>query len=262
LIVDIYREAGLDQYPGAINSLSVSRQDAAEVTEKLIAHPYIRKIEFIGSPAVGRIIGATAAKYLKPCLMELGGKCPAIVFDDANLQQAATLCAKGAFLHHGQICFSTERIIVQRKVADKFQELLIEVAESTGGGTAVHSGIASHAYDVLEDAKQKGCKFIHGGVDYEGEGKKAVKPALVQVDPKTAPEDLRIVDEETFGPSASVYIVDTDEEAIAVANKSAFGLNATVHTTNLERGLKAAREIECGQVHINSITVYTSRECP
>lgn len=130
-IVDIYREAGLDKYPGAINSLSVGRKDAAEITEKLIAHQYIRKIEFIGSPSVGRIIGSTAAKYLKPCLMELGGKCPAVVFDDANLQQAATLCAKGAFLHHGQICFSTERIIVQRKVADKFQELLIKVGLDT-----------------------------------------------------------------------------------------------------------------------------------
>ncbi|GAB7341355.1 hypothetical protein MBLNU457_7615t1 [Dothideomycetes sp. NU457] len=258
LIVDLYREAGLDQYPGAINSLSVGRKDAAEITEKLIAHPYIRKIEFIGSPAIGRIIGATAAKYLKPCLMELGGKCPAVIFDDANLQQAATLCAKGAFLHHGQICFSTERIIVQRKVADKFQELLIKVAQDTGGGTAVHSGIASHAYDVLEDAKQKGCKFIYGSAEYQDDDKKAVKPALVQVDPKTSPDELRIVDEETFGPSASVYIVDTDEEAITVANKSAYGLNATVHTTNLERGLRAAREIECGQVHINSITVYTS----
>lgn len=254
MIVDMYREAGCP--PGVINTLQAARQDAAEVTEALIASERIRKVEFIGSAAVGRIIGATAARYLKPVLMELGGKCPAVVLDDADLQKAAVMCAKGALVHHGQVCFSTERIIVQRKVAEEFQKLLAKVVEETPGGTAVHEGIAKHAYEVLQDAKEKGNKFIVGGVEYAG--KNAVKPAIVAVDPKTSKDELRIVDEETFGPSASLYVVDTDEEAIALANRSAYGLNATIHTQNMERGIKMGRELEYGQVHINWISLYTS----
>ena len=257
MIVDIYRDAGCP--PGVLNTLSASRQDAASVTEALIANDRIRKIEFIGSANVGRIIGATAARYLKPVLMELGGKCPAIVLDDADLQKAAVLAGKGALAHHGQICFSTERVIVQRSVADEFIEKLVKVVESTPGGTAVHEGIAQHALDVLQDAKDKGSKFLTGGPEYAS--KNGIKPTLVQVDANANKATLRIVDEETFGPSASVYIVDTDEEAIKLANSSAYGLNATIHSTNLERAIKMGRELEYGQVHVNSISIYTSGEC-
>lgn len=256
MIYEAFRDAGSP--PGVFNSLHAAREDAAAVTESLIANEHIRKVEFIGSAAVGRIIGATAAKHLKPVLMELGGKCPSIVLDDADLQKAAVLSAKGALMHHGQICFGTERVIVHRSVADKFIELLVKVVESTPGGTAVSEGIAQHALDVLQDAKDKGAKFLYGGPEYAS--KNAVKPALVQIDPSASKDHLRIVDEETFGPSASVYIVDSDEEAIALANRSAYGLNATIHTKNLERAIKMGRELEYGQVHANSISVYTSRK--
>jgi len=258
MIVDIYKEAGCP--PGVLNLLSAERKDAAEITESLIANERIRKVEFIGSAAVGRIIGATAAKYLKPILMELGGKCPAIVLDDADLQRAARLCAMGALVHHGQVCFSTERIIVLRSVADEFLRLLVNVVENASGGTAVHAGIAEHALEVLQDAKDKGAKFLTGGPEYAS--KNAVKPALILIDPKTSKHDLRIVDEETFGPSASVYVVDTDEEAIAIANNSAYGLNATIHSTNLERAIKMGKELEYGQVHVNSISIFTSPTGP
>lgn len=259
MILDIYRDAGCP--PGVLNSLSSDRSSAAKVTEHLIAHHHIRKIEFIGSAAVGRIIGATAAKHLKPVLMELGGKCPAIVLDDADLQKAAVLAGKGALMHHGQICFSTERIIVQRGIADKFIEMLVKVVDSTPGGTAVHEGIAQHALEVLQDAKDKGSKFYTGG-ELGMASKNAVKPALIAVDVNSDKDDLRIVDEETFGPSASVYIVDTDIEAIELANKSAYGLNATIHSSNMERAIKMARELIYGQVHCNSISVYTSATGP
>lgn len=255
IISDIFREAGCP--PGVLNTLQARREDAAAVTESLIANERIRKVEFIGSAAVGRIIGATAAKHLKPVLMELGGKCPAIVLDDADLPKAATLCAKGALLHHGQICFGTERIIVQRSVADKFIELLIEQVKTTPGGTAVTEQIAQNALSILQDAKDKGAKFLLG--DAELAGKNAVKPALVLIDSKASVEQYRIVDEETFGPSASVYIVENDDEAIEIANRSAYGLNATIHTKNLERAINMGRELEYGQVHANSSSVYISR---
>jgi acyl-CoA reductase-like NAD-dependent aldehyde dehydrogenase len=263
LVHDIFIDAGAP--PGVINLLISARSNAAETTEALISNPAIRKIDFIGSAAVGRIIGATAARHLKPVLMELGGKCPAIVLDDANLERAAMMCARGALMHHGQICFSTERIIVQRSIAQKFTDALVTAVKNLAAqgvaGTAVSESIAQHAYDVLQDAKSRGSRFIIGDAEWEDGGKKkTLKPAIVSVDPKAEPSSLRIIDEETFGPSASLYIVDTDEEAIEIANRSAYGLNASVHTQDLERGLKVGRELEYGQVHLNFLTAYTSRK--
>ena len=254
LLVDIFHQAGLPA--GVLNSVQAERADAAAVTEALIADERIRKVEFIGSAAVGRLVGATAAKHLKPVLMELGGKCPAIVLDDADLPKAAALCAKGAVLHHGQICFSTERIIVQRSVAPQFQDLLVKVVSSEQGGTAVHAGIAERAQSVLQEAKDKGNQFLVGGPEMAV--KNGLRPSIVLVEPTTAKDDLKIVDEETFGPSASLYIVEDDAAAVQLANRSAYGLNATIHSKNMERALKMGRELEYGQVHVNSISVFTS----
>lgn len=172
--------------------------DQLLVTETLIAHPAIRKVEFIGSAAVGRIIGSVAAKHLKPVLMELGGKCPSIVLDDADLEQAAELCAKGAIIHHGQVCFSTERIIVQERVAEKFKSLLAKAITDNAGmaGAAVSEGIAAHAHEVHKDAQEKGLKYLVGGPEYlNGDSKVSLKPSII-LEPK---DDARIVDEETFG---------------------------------------------------------------
>ncbi|KAI6872960.1 aldehyde dehydrogenase [Hortaea werneckii] len=253
LIVEVFRQAGLP--PGVLNSVQSVRGDAEVVTEGLVGDERIRKVEFIGSAAVGRKVAGLAAKYLKPVLMELGGKCPAIVLDDADLEKAAMLCAKGAVMHHGQICFSTERIIVLKSVAQRFQDLLVKAMADEPGGTAVHSGIAEKAQSILQDAKDHGNEFLVGGPEMAVEN--GLKPSIVLVDSKTNKDDLKIVDEETFGPSASLYVVEDDAEAIQLANRSAYGLNATIHS-NMERALKMGRELEYGQVHVNSITVFTS----
>ncbi|KAH7115927.1 Aldehyde/histidinol dehydrogenase [Dendryphion nanum] len=250
-ITNAFTAAGVPS--GVLNQIQTRREDAAEVTEALVAHDSIRKVEFIGSAAVGRIIGQLCARYLKPILMELGGKCPAIVLDDADLEEAAKLCATGALIHHGQICFSTERIIVLEPVAEKFQNLLVEAMKDVGEhvGSAVNKDIARHAIDVLQDSEVKGDTFLLGSAD--SYTPHSLKPTLV-----LNPRDSRIVDEETFGPSASLYVVPDDAAAIALANRSAYGLNATIWSTNMERALLMSRELEYGQVHINSISVYTS----
>jgi acyl-CoA reductase-like NAD-dependent aldehyde dehydrogenase len=250
LITHAFVEAGVPK--GVLNQIQTRREDAAAVTEAIIAHEAIRKVEFIGSAAVGRIIGQLAAKYLKPVLMELGGKGPAVVLDDADLDEAAKLAAMGAVVNHGQICFSTERIIVQESVAEKFQQLLVKAMESAGShaGCAVSPAIGRHANDVLRDAESAGDKFLMGG---PSDSDVRLRPTIV-LNPSTS----RIVDEETFGPSASLYVVSSDEAAIELANRSAYGLNATIWSTNMERALKMSRELEYGQVHINSISVYTS----
>lgn len=250
-ITEAFTSAGVPN--GVLNQIQVRREDAAGVTEALVAHEAIRKVEFIGSASVGRIIGQLCAKYLKPILMELGGKCPAIVLDDADLGKAASLCAMGAIIHHGQICFSTERIIVLESVAERFKTLLVEAMKgiSDHAGSAVSEDIARHAIDVLQDSETKGDTFLLGSADsYTAH---SLKPTLI-----LNPRDSRIVDEETFGPSASLYVVPDDAAAIALANRSAYGLNATIWSSDMERALLMSRELEYGQVHINSISVYTS----
>jgi acyl-CoA reductase-like NAD-dependent aldehyde dehydrogenase len=250
LITKAFVEAGLPA--GVLNQVQCRREDAAEVTETLIAHDTIRKVEFIGSAAVGRVIGQVAAKYLKPVVLELGGKCPAVVLEDAQLEEAAKQCALGAVMHHGQICFSTERIIVREEVAEKFQHLLVKQMKGLDevAGSAVSRSIAQHAEDVIRDAQDK---VIVGGVDDEAEGS-SLKPTIVLNPEPTS----RIFDEETFGPSASLYVVKDDAAAIELANKSSYGLNATVWTKDMARFMKIAKELEYGQVHANTISVYTS----
>jgi acyl-CoA reductase-like NAD-dependent aldehyde dehydrogenase len=254
LITTAFVESGVP--PGVLNQVQCRREDAAEVTETLIAHEGIRKVEFIGSAAVGRKIMSTAAKYLKPVILELGGKCPAVVLEDADLEEAAKQCALGAVLHHGQICFSTERVIVMADVAERFQELLVQEMKGLGekgvAGCAVSLDIAKHAEDVIRDAQDRGDKILVGGIDGEAD-QLSLKPTII-----LNPKDSRIVDEETFGPSASLYVVNSDEEAIALANRSAYGLNATVWTKDMSRFLKISKELEYGQVHANSISVYTA----
>jgi acyl-CoA reductase-like NAD-dependent aldehyde dehydrogenase len=249
-ITKAFVEAGAP--PGVVNQVQTTRENAAQVTETLIAHEGIRKVEFIGSAAVGRAIGQVAAKYLKPIILELGGKCPAILLEDADLKEAAKQCALGAVMHHGQICFSTERIIVLEAVASKFQELLVDQMKGLDevAGSAVSEPIAKHAEDVIRDAQDK---IIVGGID-ANTSTPSLKPAIIL---NPTPES-RIFDEETFGPSASLYVVKDDATAIELANKSAYGLNATIWTKDMSRFMSIARELEYGQVHANTISVYTS----
>ncbi|KAF2639687.1 aldehyde dehydrogenase [Massarina eburnea CBS 473.64] len=255
LIRECFEEAGIPK--GVINMIQARREDAAAVTEAIIAHKAVRKIDFIGSAAVGSRVGQLAAKYLKPILMELGGKGPAIVLEDADLEQAAQLCAMGAVVDHGQVCFSTERIIVHKAVYDKFVAILSPIfSKMAKVGDAVTKQSAVHAYDVLKDAQDKGAKFLIGGPEYLSET--SLKPTLVT----NVSREMRIFDEESFGPSATIYVAEDDADAIAKANDSAYGLNAAVHSKSWEHAYNVAKELEYGQVHINSLTTQDSVGVP
>ena len=265
-IAEVLAEAGLPS--GALNVIQCRREDAPALTESLVAHHAIRKVEFIGSPSVGKIIGQLGGKYLKPVLMELGGKCAAIVLDDANFEDAAAKCIQGgvytrlldgvncvlisviAFMHHGQICFSTERIIVLESVADKFIELLKLKAKEFAPGSGASEEVVRKAHDTLVDAKEKGARFIIGGPEYTGPAE--LLPSIVT----DVTRDMRIFDTETFGPSVSVYVVKNDESAIETANDSVYGLNAAIHTRDMNRAINMGRQLEFGQVHVNSLTAH------
>ena len=273
-ITEAFHEAGLPS--GVLNHIQVDRSEAAAVTKALISSRGIRKIEFIGSATVGKIIRKLGAEYLKPVLMELGGKSPAIILEDASISRAAAMCAEGgtcnpltvfilnfalivitsAFLHHGQICFSTERFIVLRSVAEPFKEALAAYVQKhhQEAGHAVTVAGAKHAYELLVDAHANGAEFLVGGPEMISSA--SVRPTIVA----NVTEKSRIWDEETFGPSASLYIVDTEDEAVELANSSSFGLTASIHTNNLSRALALAKRLEYGQVHINSITEFEEGE--
>ena len=145
LIAECLREAGLP--PGVLNVITNAPEDAPELIDALIAHPAVRRINFTGSTRVGRIIAQTAAKYLKPVLLELGGKAPLLVLDDADLDAAVAAAAFGAFMNQGQICMSTERIVVDEKVADAFVAKLADQGGDAGGRRSAQGQHAARLAD-------------------------------------------------------------------------------------------------------------------
>jgi len=182
----------------------------------IIANPAIHKIEFIGSAAMGRSIGQVAAKYLKPVLMELGGKAPATVLKDVDLKRAAALCVQGATMHHGQICMSTERIIVVKEVSEEVIKHLNDAALSMKGDTgfAVTKAMAPKAQKLIDDALEHGATSLVGGNQERGGSGAALVPTFITGVKSGNP----VHDIETFGPSATVYLVADEKEAIELAN--------------------------------------------
>jgi acyl-CoA reductase-like NAD-dependent aldehyde dehydrogenase len=261
LIGKVLQEAGLPK--GVINVVTHSREDAPAVTEALIAHPAVRRINFTGSSHVGRIIAQTAAKYLKPVLLELGGKAPLLVLDDANLDDAVDAAAFGAFMHQGQICMSTERIIVDNKIADAFVGKLANKANALPYGdprakVVLGSLVSEHSADrmqeLLDDAVMLGAKLIAGG---KRAGTVWSATLLDNVTPK-----MRIYKEESFGPVKSIIRVNGDDEAVRVANDTEYGLSSAVFSENIQRAMAVAKRIQAGICHINGPTVNDEAQMP
>ncbi|RYP33293.1 hypothetical protein DL766_003522 [Monosporascus sp. MC13-8B] len=260
-ITSLLHEAGLPK--GVLNFIATDVASAPSITTSLIAHPQVKKINFTGSSAVGRIIARIAGENLKPVVLELGGKAPAIVWEDADLDIAAEQCTIGSFLFSGQICMSTEKIIVHKKISEAFQKKFVEMIErmfpSKGDAPVL---IASEAVDknktLLKDATSKGAVLIRGDIDAEEISKTRMRPIVVS---KVTPE-MDIYKQESFGPSVSLIEVETEEEALRIANDTEYGLNSAVFTENLRTGLRFAKEIETGAVHINNMTVHDEAALP
>ncbi|KAL4997082.1 ALDH-like protein [Aspergillus recurvatus] len=259
MLVDIFEEAGVPK--GVINQVQVRREDAPAVTEALIAHPATRKVEFIGSAKVGKVIGQLASKYLKRVLMELGGKSPVIVLKDADLAIAAKNVAFGAFCHHGQICFSTERIIVIREVADEFicrlkQEVNTVYAE--GLGSAATKSFALQAQAIVQAANDDGAEFLVGDNSLIGPNRTTLTPTILIGVQRTS----ALRDNESFGPSASLYIVDDVDAAVNMANDSLYGLTAAVWTNDTMLAMDLSSRLQYGVVHINACTLADMPQMP
>jgi len=262
LIVDACQEAGLA--PGVVNLVTNDPADAADIVGALIDHPAVRRINFTGSTAVGRIIAVRAAQQLKPVILELGGKAPLIVLEDADLDEAVAAAAFGAFLNQGQICMSTERIIVVESVADafaaKFQAKVttLSVGDPRAGrtplGAVVDRKAVDHVAGLVAEALAQGAVLLNGGTT-EG----VLMPAHV-VDRVTPA--MKLFREESFGPVVAVIRARDEAHAVELANDSEYGLSAAVFTRNIAKGLLVARQIRSGICHINGPTVHDEAQMP
>jgi len=262
LIGATLRDAGMDD--GVINVITHEPKDAQNVTEALISHPAVKRVNFTGSTRVGKIIAALSAKYLKPCLLELGGKAPLIVLEDADLDQAVDATVFGAFANQGQICMSTERVICEEKVADAFAEKLAKrVAGLPSGdprkgdvvlGSVVGQPTVDRVQKLVKDAVAKGAKLLTGG-DAQGTIMKGI------VVDKVTP-DMELFREESFGPQVSITRVKNADEAVKLANDTDYGLSAAIHTRDIAKGLELARRVESGICHINGPTVADEPQMP
>lgn len=257
-IGSILRDAGFPA--GVFNILYHSPSTAEEITSALISHKEIKKVNFTGSTYVGKIIGKLCAENLKPVLLELGGKAPAIVWSDADLDLAAQQCALGSFLHAGQICMSTERIIVHKSVKDIFQSKFKAAVSQIFPSelTLITAKAVEKNKALLADAAEKGAK-IHCGSEQQTSSTAArMVPTIVAgVTP-----DMDIYQTESFGPTVSLLEVETEEEALRIANDTEYGLTSAVFTEDLRRGLRLAKGIETGAVHINSMSVHDEPTLP
>jgi vanillin dehydrogenase len=261
-IVEALKDAGVPE--GAINLVTNDPKDAAEMLEELIAHPAVRRISFTGSTRVGRIVAETAARHLKRVLLELGGKAPLVVLADADLDRAAAAATFGSFMHQGQICMSTERIVIDRSVAGEFARKLAERTSAlkvgdprehdTQIGPLVNEDALERVTEHFEDAVAKGAKVITGG---KAHGLYFNPTVLTDVRP-----EMRVYSEESFGPIVAIVPVDGVDEAIRVANDTEYGLSAAVFSSDVDAALAVASQLQTGMCHINDATVNDEPPMP
>lgn len=262
LIIEALEEAGFPE--GTVNVVTNAPESAAEVVGALIDHPAVKRINFTGSTEVGRIVARRAAEHLKPCLLELGGKAPLVVLEDADLDEAVKAAAFGAYMNQGQICMSTERLVVVDAVADQFAKKMAEKVKSmaTGDpregktplGAVVDASTVDRVNALIEDAESKGAAVLAGG-----KADSVLMPATLvdRVD-----DGMKLYRDESFGPVVAMIRAKDEDDAIRIANDSEYGLSAAVFTTDAARGLRVARQIRSGICHVNGPTVHDEAQMP
>lgn len=262
LIIEAFEDAGFPE--GVVNVVTNAPEDAPQVVGALIDAPEVKRINFTGSTGVGRIIAKRAAKHLKPCLLELGGKAPMVILEDADLDQAVKAAAFGAFMNQGQICMSTERLIVVDAVADAFTEKFAAKANSmpagdpregkTPLGALIDHKSLAHVTSLIDDAVSKGAEIVAGGKSDDLMMSATVLTGVTK--------DMTVYTEESFGPLVSIIRANDEADAIRLANDSEFGLSAAVFTKDTARGLNVARQIKSGICHVNGATVHDEAQMP
>jgi lactaldehyde dehydrogenase len=245
--------------PGALNVITGK---GSVVGDELVVNEMVDKISFTGSVETGTLISKKAV--MKKITLELGGNDPLIVLEDANLEEAVLGAVRGSYLNAGQVCIAVKRIIVDQNVADEFAQMLTTETKKlnmgdplnpkTDVGPLIDEEAALNVEKKVDDAINNGAQLLCGG---SRDGNFYTPTVLDHLSP-----DMKLVQEETFGPISPIIRVNGIEEAIKVANDTQYGLQASIFTENIHNALKAAREIEAGSVMINKQSTYRTDNMP
>jgi len=257
--IEALHEAGVP--PGVINYLSMSRDSAPQLVSELIGNPLVKHINFTGSDRVGKIIAGEAAKYLKPCVFELGGKAPAVVLDDADVDDAARSIAQGAMMHAGQICMSTERVIVQKSVSAALIEKVTTLCRTLKAGDCrtdptaklpcvMNEVFAENILGMMREAKDAGAEVVLGDLKRDGP---LIQPHLL----KGVKPGMKAWDRESFGPVVGFAVVDTVDEAVELANTSDYSLTASLWTSDINRAIDVGSRLRAGCSVVNGATFHS-----
>ncbi|MBN2125701.1 MAG: aldehyde dehydrogenase family protein [Deltaproteobacteria bacterium] len=262
VIAEVFHEAGFPK--GVLNVVTNGPGKSGEIGDEFVENPKVRRINLTGSSEVGREIAEKAGRHLKRVALELGGQNPMIILGDADVESAVNAAAFGGFLHQGQICMSTRRIILEKPIAGEFTEKFVakvsgfKVGNPKEPDTIIGPLINRQQLDKViasvEAAVRDGAKVLCGG---KSEGPCYQPTVLDNVKPGTP-----FAREETFGPVVSLIEVEGEDQAVAAANDTAYGLSAAVVTRDFAKGLAIAERIESGIVHINDQTVHDEPQVP
>ncbi len=262
LIIDSLAEGGFPE--NTVNIVTNAPEDAPEIVGALIDAKEVKRINFTGSTEVGRIIATRAAQQLKPCLLELGGKAPLLVFEDADLNEAVKAASFGAFMNQGQICMSTERLILVGQVADEFASKfaakvnMMKAGDPREGKTPLGAVVDLKTIEkvnrLIDDAVSKGAEIIAGGKS------DSVLMHATVLDKVTS--DMAIYSEESFGPIVAIIRAEDEADAIRIANDSEYGLSSAIFTKDIAKGMKISKQIQSGICHINGPTVHDEAQMP
>ena len=260
---EAFEEAGVPA--GVLNVITCSRERVQAIGDELVDHPAIKGISFTGSTAVGRVIAARAGAHLKKACVELGGKDALIVCDDADLDRATSAANFGSFMHQGQICMSVEKVLVHEKIFDQFlpefirRAKALKVGDPTRDaaniiGPLINDRQVARVKDQIDDAVAKGATIALGG----GVNGRFVEPTILL----NVTRDMKVYKDETFGPVVPVIPFATDEEAIAMANDTEYGLSSGIITRDESRALSIANRLETGMCHVNCSSVNDEPHVP
>jgi aldehyde dehydrogenase (NAD+) len=262
LIAELFEEVQLPK--GVFNVVTCSRDNVAEVGDEMVGNPRVGAVSFTGSTAVGRQVAAKAGQMLKKACVELGGKDSLIILDDADMELALNAATFGTFMHQGQICMSVEKIIVDESIAAEFTERFVAKVKTLNVGDPhempnvigpiINQRQLDKIHGQVTDAIEKGARLLAGG---RFEGLFYQPTVLTGIKP-----EMRVYQEETFGPVAPIITVKGVEEAIAVANDSEYGLSAGIITRDEEKGLAVANRLQTGMAHINDSSVNDEPHVP
>lgn len=259
---EILEEAGIP--PGVFNVVTCSRESVGAVGDEMIANPKVKAMSFTGSTAVGRQIAAKCGAYLKKVCVELGGKDSMIVLEDADLDAAARAANFGSFMHQGQVCMSTEKLLIHEKVYDGFMDKFLTRARKlkTGHtndpsnviGPLVNTRQAERVKALIADAVAKGAHVDLGGRSWDN----FVEPTVLS----NVDSSMNIWNEETFGPVVIVSPFRDEEEAIQLNNDTEYGLTAAIWSRNEARALDIAMRLETGIAHVNCQNINDEPHVP